>query len=111
MPSLSVTNHSENQFNKESKSQPSTINEAYLTSHNLQNSLNSIQSANSNNYSGTNNFNNINEQLNYIIHLLEEQQNSKTSTTSEELILYTFLGVFTIYIVDSFTKVGKSYTR
>lgn len=53
----------------------------------------------------------ISEQLNYIIHLLEEQQNSKTSTTTEELILYTFLGVFTIYIVDSFTKVGKSYTR
>ena len=53
----------------------------------------------------------INEQLNYIIHLLEEQQNIKTSTTTEELILYTFLGVFTIYIVDSFTKVGKSYTR
>lgn len=53
----------------------------------------------------------ISEQLNYIIHLLEEQQNSKTSTTTEELILYTFLGVFTIYIVDSFTKVGKPYTR
>ena len=53
----------------------------------------------------------INEQLNYIIHLLEEQQNAKTSTTTEELILYTFLGVFTIYIVDSFTKVGKPYTR
>jgi len=53
----------------------------------------------------------ISEQLNYIIHLLEEQQNAKTSTTTEELILYTFLGVFTIYIVDSFTKVGKPYTR
>lgn len=53
----------------------------------------------------------ISEQLNYIIHLLEEQQNTKTSTTTEELILYTFLGVFTIYIVDSFTKVGKPYTR
>ena len=53
----------------------------------------------------------ISEQLNSIIHLLEEQQNAKTSTTTEELILYTFLGVFTIYIVDSFTKVGKPYTR
>ena len=53
----------------------------------------------------------LSEQLNYIIHLLEEQQNAKTSTTTEELILYTFLGVFTIYIVDSFTKAGKPYTR
>lgn len=53
----------------------------------------------------------INSRLNYIIHLLEEQQNSKTSTTTEELILYSFLGVFTIYIVDSFTKVGKTYSR
>ena len=53
----------------------------------------------------------INSRLNHIIHLLEEQQNSKTSTTTEELILYSFLGVFTIYIVDSFTKVGKTYSR
>ena len=53
----------------------------------------------------------INSRLNHIIHLLEEQQNAKTSTTTEELILYSFLGVFTIYIVDSFTKVGKTYSR
>lgn len=53
----------------------------------------------------------ISSRLNHIIHLLEEQQNSKTSTTTEELILYSFLGVFTIYIVDSFTKVGKTYSR
>jgi hypothetical protein len=53
----------------------------------------------------------INSRLNHIIHLLEEQQNTKTSTTTEELILYSFLGVFTIYIVDSFTKVGKTYSR
>jgi hypothetical protein len=48
--------------------------------------------------------------LNHILHLLEEQQDHKTSNVTEELILYLFLGVFVIFTVDSFTKVGK-YTR
>lgn len=48
--------------------------------------------------------------LNHILHLLEEQKDSKTSNVTEELILYLFLGVFVIFTVDSFTKVGK-YTR
>tara|TARA_Y100001935_G_C17213140_1_gene461171 strand:- start:242 stop:796 length:555 start_codon:yes stop_codon:yes gene_type:complete len=48
--------------------------------------------------------------LNHILHLLEEQQDQKTSNVTEELILYLFLGVFVIFTVDSFTKVGK-YTR
>lgn len=73
---------------------------------------NSLSNANANSASAIgNNYGNISEQLNYIIHMLEEQQNSKTSTATEELVLYTFLGVFTIYIVDSFTKIGKTYTR
>ena len=50
------------------------------------------------------------EKLNYMIHLLEEQQNEKTNSVTEELILYIFLGIFVIFVVDSFTKVGK-YTR
>lgn len=50
------------------------------------------------------------ERLNYMIHLLEEQQNEKTNNLTEELILYIFLGIFVIFVVDSFTKVGK-YTR
>jgi hypothetical protein len=28
----------------------------------------------------------------------------------EEVVLYSFLGIFIIYIVDSFTRIGK-YTR
>jgi hypothetical protein len=48
--------------------------------------------------------------LNNILHILEEQQENKTSNITEELILYLFLGVFIIFTVDSFTKVGK-YTR
>ena len=50
------------------------------------------------------------EKLNYMIQLLEEQQDEKTNNVTEEVILYSFLGIFVIFIVDSFTKVGK-YTR
>ena len=50
------------------------------------------------------------EKLNKIIYLLEEQQNEPTKHITEEFILYTFLGVFIIFIVDSFSKTGK-YTR
>jgi len=50
------------------------------------------------------------EKLNKMIHLLEEQQNEPTKHITEEFILYTFLGVFIIFIVDSFSKTGK-YTR
>lgn len=50
------------------------------------------------------------EKLNYMTHLLEEQQLEKTNNIMEEFILYTFLGVFIIYIVDSFTRSGK-YVR
>ena len=50
------------------------------------------------------------ERINYMIHLLEAQQYEKTDNITEEFILYTFLGVFVIFVVDSFAKTGK-YTR
>tara|TARA_Y100000361_G_scaffold55724_1_gene48574 strand:- start:699 stop:1373 length:675 start_codon:yes stop_codon:yes gene_type:complete len=50
------------------------------------------------------------EKINYMIHLLEEQQNEKTENITEEFLLYTFLGVFVIFVVDSFARAGK-YTR
>ena len=50
------------------------------------------------------------EKINYMIHLLEEQQTEKTNNVMEEFVLYTFLGVFMIYIVDSFVRAGK-YVR
>jgi hypothetical protein len=50
------------------------------------------------------------EKLNYMIHLLEEQQSEKTNNITEEFILYSMVGVFIIYIVDSFARAGK-YTR
>ena len=48
--------------------------------------------------------------LNQIIYLLEEQQDENTGHVTEELILYSFLGIFMIFIVDSFARVGK-YVR
>jgi len=50
------------------------------------------------------------EKINYMIHLLEGQQHEKTENITEEFLLYTFLGVFVIFIVDSFARAGK-YTR
>jgi hypothetical protein len=50
------------------------------------------------------------DKLNYMIHLLEEKQDERTNNVTEEVILYSFLGIFIIFIVDSFTRVGK-YSR
>jgi hypothetical protein len=50
------------------------------------------------------------KKLNYMITLLEEQQDEKTSNVTEEVILYSFLGIFIIFIADTFVKAGK-YTR
>lgn len=50
------------------------------------------------------------EKLNYMIHLLEQQQHEKTDNVMEEFILYTFLGVFVIFMSDSFARAGK-YVR
>jgi hypothetical protein len=50
------------------------------------------------------------EKLNYMILLLEEQQNERTEHITEELILYFFLGIFMIFMVDSFARSGK-YVR
>jgi hypothetical protein len=50
------------------------------------------------------------EKLNYMIHLLEEQQDERTGNVTEEVVLYCFLGIFIIFVVDSFVRVGK-YVR
>lgn len=51
--------------------------------------------------------NKITEKMNYVIYLLEQQQHEETHHITEEFLLYTFLGVFIIYIVDSFSRAGK----
>ena len=50
------------------------------------------------------------EKMNHIIQMLEDQQDEKTGSVTEELILYCFLGVFVIFVVDSFVRAGK-YVR
>jgi hypothetical protein len=50
------------------------------------------------------------QKINYMINLLEEQQDEKTNNVTEEVVLYSFLGIFIIFVVDSFAKVGK-YVR
>ena len=60
----------------------------------------------------TNNSSNpeLSQKLDYLIHLLEEQREQKTGSVTEEIILYSFLGVFIIFVLDSFARAGK-YTR
>ena len=52
------------------------------------------------------------KKLNYLIHMMEREiKDEKTQNVTEELVLYMFLGVFTIFhLVDSFARAGK-YTR
>lgn len=65
---------------------------------------------NKNVYQNGSNNDDLLSKLNYIIHLLEEQQNERTNYITEELILYTFLGIFIIFIIDSFARASK-YVR
>jgi hypothetical protein len=50
------------------------------------------------------------ERINYMIHLLENQEYEKTANVTEEFILYSFLGIFVIFVLDSFSRTAK-YTR
>jgi hypothetical protein len=45
-----------------------------------------------------------------MITLLEDQQDERTNNVTEEVVLYTFLGVFIIFIADTFVRAGK-YVR
>jgi hypothetical protein len=71
--------------------------------------------SNNNNIASANEYTNTSQdvllqKLNYMISLLEEQQDEKTNNVTEEVVLYSFLGIFIIFIVDSFARVGK-YVR
>ena len=45
-----------------------------------------------------------------MINLLEEHQDEKTNNVTEEVVLYSFLGIFIIFIADTFVRAGK-YVR
>jgi hypothetical protein len=53
---------------------------------------------------------NLMERINYMINLLEEQKAQKTDHMFEEFLLYSFVGVFVIFVVDSFNRSVK-YSR
>lgn len=53
------------------------------------------------------NNNELVKKLNYMIHLLEENKNIETESVSEDVILYSFLGVFIIFVIDSFSRANK----
>lgn len=48
--------------------------------------------------------------LDYLIYMLEEQKDMRTGNVTEEIILYSFLGIFIIFVLDSFARAGK-YSR
>jgi hypothetical protein len=50
------------------------------------------------------------QKLNYMISLLEDQQDEKTNNVTEEVVLYSFLGIFIIFVADTFVRAGK-YVR
>ena len=58
----------------------------------------------------TDNYTLLLNKLNYMIHLLEENKDERTNNVLEEVVLYSFLGIFIIFLVDSFTRIGK-YVR
>ena len=49
------------------------------------------------------------DKINYMIRLLEEQKDGRTGQSMEELVLYGFLGVFVLFVMDSFVKTVKYY--
>ena len=53
------------------------------------------------------NNNELLSKLNYIIQMFEEQQEIKTNQKNEEVVLYCFLGIFVIYVLDSFVYIGQ----
>jgi len=58
----------------------------------------------------TNEENILLQKMNYMITLLEDQQDERTNNVTEEVILYSFLGIFIIFVADTFVRAGK-YVR
>ena len=65
---------------------------------------------------GKNNVDNLdvnlddNSKLNNILEILENQKEIRTEQKTEEIIVFFFIGIFIIYIIDSFASIGK-YSR
>ena len=54
--------------------------------------------------------NKLMDKINYMIHMLENMEAEKTANITEEFVLYSFTGIFIIFVLDQFLKTGK-YVR
>ena len=54
--------------------------------------------------------NSLDSKLNYILEILDQQKEIRSEQKNEEIILFCFLGLFIIYILDTFASIGK-YSR
>lgn len=81
------------------------VNSNYLISNNL--NLNKVSGDPRNQIIGNETRDELLLKLNYIINLFEDEREIKTNKKNEEVILYCFLGIFVIYVLDSFVSIGK----
>jgi len=50
------------------------------------------------------------DKMNKILEILDDQKEIRTGQKNEEIVLYSFLGIFVIFILDSFVNIGR-YNR
>lgn len=110
---ISIDNISNSKNNVSNLENSDVLNNTAFSKNNLSNysdsyKLNYNASPNTNTHNYDNN--SLLSKLDYIIHLLEEQHNEKTNYITEELILYLFLGIFILFVLDSFARASK-YVR
>ena len=110
---ISIDNISNSKNNVSNLENSDVLNNTAFSKNNLSNysdsyklNYNASQNTNTHNYDN----NSLLSKLDYIIHLLEEQHNEKTNYITEELILYLFLGIFILFVLDSFARASK-YVR
>ena len=108
-----ISNISNSKNNVPNLENSDILNNTAFSKNNLSNysdsyklNYNASQNTNTHNYDN----NSLLSKLDYIIHLLEEQHNEKTNYITEELILYLFLGIFILFVLDSFARASK-YVR
>ena len=108
-----INNISNSKNNVSNLENSDVLNNTTFSKNNLSNysdsyklNYNASQNTNTHNYDN----NSLLSKLDYIIHLLEEQHNEKTNYITEELILYLFLGIFILFVLDSFARASK-YVR
>ena len=99
MNSIDSNNISNTIYNSQAKNVYSNLDDSYKSNYNFTNQETTLNSNKE-----------LLSKLDYIVHLLEEQHNEKTNHITEELILYLFLGIFIIFVLDSFARSSK-YTR